>query len=359
MKSKKKHFRSYKEGKHAVRKDTKNEPEKSAEEKIEPLREEETGGKTGTDAESFPWEENGEMTEPVMESAPAEETEARAPAPAETLTEKEIEELYADGEPDSSAAPRKKKKKSVLLDILIVILIGVFCFSAYKLISTLVTLHKESSGFEELRRQIKVTDTEGVDGKNDDSLPDYASLAAQNPDMIGWIYIPGTDKNYPVMYTPDDPEYYLHRNFEKEYSFSGTPFVDGRNQLTDNQIIVYGHRMSNGSMFHDLLNYEDESWFQQYPTFRFDSITEKREYQIIAVVRSKIYSDEEDVFKYYDYAGNLSQEEFDYYVSMVKSMSMYDTGVTATYGDHLVTLSTCDYYTEDGRLAIVGKLVES
>ncbi len=314
-------FRSYRQGKHSIRK----------------------GGK------DVPKEES---------KTPAAETEGDPEICETPVTEADAEKIYSeDGK--TAAAPRKKKKKSVLLDILIVLLIGVFCFSAYKLVSTLVTLHKENSGFEELRRQIKTTETQGVDGKSTETVPDYASLAAKNPDMIGWIYIPGSDKDYPVMYTPDDPEYYLHRNFEGEYSFSGTPFVDGRNQLTDNVIIVYGHRMSNGSMFHDLLNYAEESWYQQYPSFRFDSVTERREYQIIAVVRSKIYSDSEDVFKYYEYADDLSKEDFEYYVSTMKSMSLYDTGVTASYGDHLVTLSTCDYYTEDGRLAIVGKLVES
>ena len=124
--------------------------------------------------------------------------------------------------------------------------------------------------------------------------------------------------------------------------------------------LIYGHHMKSGIMFHDLVKYEDREFYEKHPTFEFETINQNGQsdtFQVIAACYSKIYPDDRNVFKYYEYAGFTDEETFNQYVEGVKSISIYDTGETAVYGDQLVTLSTCAYQTEDGRFFIVGKRI--
>ena len=112
--------------------------------------------------------------------------------------------------------------------------------------------------------------------------------------------------------------------------------------------------------------YEDRKFYEKHPTFQLDTVrvsedgsivTDSGTYQVIAACYSRIYSDNADVFKYYEYPGITTEEEFNSYVNGVLSLSVYDTGLTAQYGDQLVTLSTCAYQTDDGRFFVVGKRI--
>ena len=191
----------------------------------------------------------------------------------------------------------------------------------------------------------------------------YADLYRQNPDLIGWVKIDGTKIDYPVMQTKNDPEYYLHRDFEKQDSDSGIPFMDAASDifLPSCNWLGYGPHMKSGIMFHDLVNYESREFYEEHPVFQFDTIYKGGQgtYQVIAACYSQIYDQNEDVFKYYQCAGITTEEEFNEYVAGVKSISCYDTGVTAEYGDQLVTLSTCAYQTEEGRFFVVGKRIDA
>jgi len=113
--------------------------------------------------------------------------------------------------------------------------------------------------------------------------------------------------------------------------------------------------MKSGMMFADLLNYKKESYYKEHPTIRFSTLYEKAEYEIVAVILSEVYRKSEDVFKYYKVEKAGTSAEFDSYVQNIKNLAMYDTGVTAQYGDQLIVLSTCEYSTENGRLAVVAR----
>ena len=241
--------------------------------------------------------------------------------------------------------------------ILLVICLIVFCGSGYYLADYFLKAYRAQGGFNELRAMAEKTDDK-------DGGIDLAALYRENQDTIGWVTVDGTKIDYPVMQTKqkgEDPEYYLHRDFKKEYSDAGTPFMDAASDIdipTCNWMI-YGHHMRSGIMFHDLVEYQDEEFYRKHPTFRFDTITGagSGEYQIIAACASQIYPENSNAFKYYQYAGFTEEEDFYDYVNGVKSISMYETGETAVYGDQLVTLSTCAYHTKEGRFFIVGKLV--
>ena len=101
----------------------------------------------------------------------------------------------------------------------------------------------------------------------DSLLAYYGTLAAQNPDLAGWITIPDTVIDYPVMYTPGQPQKYLHRDFEDNYSFQGLPFLDARCDLsaTGGNWIVYAHNMRSGQMFAQLIEYLQPDYLRDHP----------------------------------------------------------------------------------------------
>lgn len=188
-------------------------------------------------------------------------------------------------------------------------------------------------------------------------LPRYEELYAQNPELFGWIEIPGTLINYPVMHTPDDPEKYLHADFDGEYSFSGIPFMDADCFPDCGNYLLYGHDMKNKTMFTAILGYRRKSFWTEHPTIYFDTLTQPGEYQVVAAFYDKVHQQDENVFKYYKCTDLTDEEDFNYYVSNVMSMALYDTGIDVAWGDSLLTLSTCSYQTDNGRFVVVAKRV--
>jgi sortase B len=188
-------------------------------------------------------------------------------------------------------------------------------------------------------------------------LPNLAPLYEQNPDLAGWLSIEGTEIDYPVMFRPQDEDYYLTHGFDGEKDKNGClliqagcdPFTPGGN------IIIHGHNMKSGKMFGDLDEYKAEAYFREHPVIRFDTLYERGEYEIVAVFLSKVYRKNDDAFKYYQFFGADTQAEFDEFYSNIKALALYDTGVSAHYGDSFITLSTCAYHVENGRLVVVAR----
>lgn len=182
----------------------------------------------------------------------------------------------------------------------------------------------------------------------------YRALYEQNSDMVGWICIDGTNINYPVMQTPDNPNYYLKHSFEKTWSDYGVPYVDAACVMGEsNNLVIYGHNMKNGSMFSNLTKYASREFFEANPVIHFDTLQEFGDYQIIAAFRYNTYKEE---FMYNKY-GTMNEASFEEFISNCKSRSLYDTGATAEYGDQLITLSTCEYTYKNGRFVVVAKKI--
>lgn len=183
----------------------------------------------------------------------------------------------------------------------------------------------------------------------------YKAVQEQNSDFAGWVSIDGTNINYPVMQTIDDPNFYLKHGFEKQYSNYGVPYVQENCALgiSDN-VVIYGHNMNNGSMFADLCKYEREDFYREHPTVRFDTLSSLGEYEIVAAFKTVAYS--EQGFKYYHFVDAAGEDDFNAFVSQCKALALYDTGVSAEYGDKLLTLSTCEYSRANGRMVVVAKL---
>ncbi|MBR5420417.1 MAG: class B sortase [Lachnospiraceae bacterium] len=203
-------------------------------------------------------------------------------------------------------------------------------------------------------------------------LPEYASLYAENPELAGWLWIEGTKIDYPVMQSPERPWYYIHRDFYGKDNSNGSLFADeacvigsgtAAKAYADGthpgaNVMIYGHRMGNGEMFGTLGKWRDQNYAREHSIICFDSLYEHRKYQVMAVFISRIYNSDEDAFKYYQFFVADSEREFNEFYESVKALSFFDFGVEASYGDEFITLSTCDYWTDDGRLVVVGKRIE-
>lgn len=190
-------------------------------------------------------------------------------------------------------------------------------------------------------------------------LPEYAELFLQNTDTVGWIQIADTNINYPVMQTPDNPDFYLKHGFDKGYTDYGCPYVQENCDvhMPSDNIIIYGHHMKNGSMFADLEKFKSEDFYKEHKTISFNTLTDKHEYEIVAVFKTFVYSDSPDSFRYYQFVNAESEDDFNAYISKCRELSLYDTGVSAEYGDKLISLSTCEYSRTNGRLVVVAKLM--
>lgn len=187
-------------------------------------------------------------------------------------------------------------------------------------------------------------------------LPEYQELYGRNQDIVGWLKMDGTRIDYPIMQNPQDAQFYLNHDFDKKESKNGLPFLDEYSRINSSDILlIHGHHMKSGMMFADLMKYKKESYYQEHATFQFSTLHEKEEYEIIAVILSQVYRKSDDVFKYYQIEKTGTSSEFESYIQNIKKLALYDTGVTAGYGDKLIVLSTCDYSTDTGRLAVIAR----
>ena len=247
----------------------------------------------------------------------------------------------------------KKTHKFIIFILLIVIAVSIIYIANYY--SDKEEVVQES----EILNTIEIDETQITPEKTERMLQ-VEELSKENSDIVGWIEIEGTNINYPVL-QGEDNNFYMNRNFQKEESVYGSLFLDADfdwNNPSSN-LLIYGHNIQDGSMFHNLLNYADEEYYKEHPNIRFTTAEEDATYEIIAAFRSRVYyKSEQDVFRYYYFVNPESKEEYDEFVENAKEASLYDTGKTAEYGDQLITLSTCSYHTEDGRFAVVGRKVE-
>lgn len=202
-------------------------------------------------------------------------------------------------------------------------------------------------------------------------VPEYQELYEQNQDFIGWLRIEGTNINYPVMQTPQDEEYYLYRDFYGEENQNGCLIMDTdsnvgvgdreheyqNGSVPSTNLIIHGHTMKSGEMFGDLDLYADETYGLEHSIICFDSLYEHREYELMAVFYSQVFYENQDVFKYYKFFQADTGEEFDDWYDNIKQLSLYDTGVTAEFGDEFITLSCCAYHVEDGRFVVVARRI--
>ena len=185
----------------------------------------------------------------------------------------------------------------------------------------------------------------------------YADSYLANEDMAGWLVIPGTKIDYPIMWTPRDENYYLRRGFDGKKNTAGCLILDTDSSLNplSTNLIIHGHNMKAGTMFGTLDQYEKEDFYREHQQIILHTPECQRNYEVIAVFRSQVYLKTDTVFKFYKFFQADTEEEFLDFYNNIKALSLYDTGVTAEFGDHFLTLSTCSYHVDNGRFVVVAK----
>ena len=254
---------------------------------------------------------------------------------------------------------RAHKGAQVIAIIIAVLLLCVAGFCAYLLIDNQQQKAEQKEMFATIAEKVDAAESELGDleqiGNAAQLLEVYRELHGYNADFVGWIRVPGTEINYPVMQSPDEPNFYLRRNFEKAYSNLGTPYLQENCDIrTCDNLIIYGHHMLDGGMFSDLELYKQKAFWENHKYVRFDTLDELGLYEVMAVVITTAY--QADSFQYYNYIEN-NELTFNTYVQECKQRALYDTGIDAEYGDKLVTLSTCEYSNDNGRLIVVAKKI--
>ena len=265
-----------------------------------------------------------------------------------------------------------KKACRIFERILLVVLIAVFCVSAFMVGREFYTGHKEEEAFRELNtlldapaptaEQLPLPEGETVPETDPPAteaggiLPRYQAVYAKNPDLYGWVELTGTKLSYPVVCTPEDGEYYLRRDFNGDYARSGVPFLDVRCTEDGQHQMVYGHNMKNGTMFSLLEEYADPDFFREHPEIRFDTIYEEGVYEVASAFHTIAYGkDETGIFRWHDYADLSDPEDFAAYVDWAQDNAIYSTGIEILPDDELLTLVTCSYGTENERFVVIAR----
>ncbi len=267
----------------------------------------------------------------------------------------------------------KKHKGKIQMEIVIGVFSVVIIACLISIFSQIYTEYKENESFKNLaeivtedttdatiEETIKMPNLLKVSDSNDEfqtEQPVYyttyyqphsvSDLLSINSECFGWISIAGTNINYPVMHTPNNPQKYLNRNFYGEYSFSGTPFLDSRCTDDSTNLIIYGHHMNNGTMFADLCSYTDYSYFTEHPTVVLETKDGAFSYSVFSVMRVKSYDD------WYKFLTTDLDKTYEKWVSYAKTKSLYNTEITPVYGQQILTLSTCYGDNQNDRILVL------
>jgi len=253
---------------------------------------------------------------------------------------------------------KKQNVKNTILNIALIICLAVFLFSGWKLVTSIIEYRQGEENYEAIFKDAVLSPEKTDNGEvspDSDNLPiiDWAKLKSMNSDLIGWLYLPDTSIQYPVVSTTDN-DYYLTHTFDKTKNACGCIFMDKGNKtdFTSDNTILHGHNMKNGTMFGSLRKFEEKEYWQSHPYIWIIRENTALKYEIFSVGITEA-------------AGNVyilefgSEESFkNYIVDRTKLGAIFETGVNVTTSDKLLTLSTCTSDTEAGRRVVQAKLIE-
>lgn len=246
-------------------------------------------------------------------------------------------------------------KSNMVYNVLMVLCLVVFLVSGGVLLKRYIDDRQTENEFAQLASMIGPEAT-GESGESNSAR--FAALRDQNSDFIGWISIDGTNLDFPVMYAPDNKDFYLRHDFNKEYSVYGVPYLDekttlGANDQSEN-LIVYGHNMKTGTIFGCLTGYKKAEYYSEHPRIEFDTVYGDATYEVFAAFTIDVVADTSFVYNQYI---DMDETTYNEYVDEVISRSDVNTGIRPSYGEPLLTLSTCEYSSDNGRYVVVARRV--
>lgn len=255
---------------------------------------------------------------------------------------------------------KQNRLKKFISRLVTVVCLGVFFYAAYGLFDIFIDYYQNRKLLNNLQETFYDAASAEMDEheeftSNSTIRPGFDELLKQNPDVVGWITIDGTQIDYPILQADDNVQY-LTRNYFQQESRAGSIYLDYRNdiQLHDERnIVVYGHRMKDGSMFQHLTKFLDKDFFDTHRTFEFDTLYDSYEAEIFAVYNTLTDFD-------YIKTDFVNDEEYAQLLSDIQSISKFETDVEVGVDDAIITLSTCDYVLDkdEGRLVVQAKLTK-
>ena len=236
------------------------------------------------------------------------------------------------------------RMKKVLLGLIATVCGIIFVYSAWKLYGSYSSYQEAKTTYQKLRRQVVKKD------QNRERKINFNRLEKINPDVIGWIYVPGTKIDYPVVQGEDNEEY-LHKTFDGKENSSGAIFMDkdGKSDFLADNNLIYGHHMKNGSMFSGLTEYKKQEFYDSHSAALL--LTPDKNYEIeifagyVASVQDKAW---ELAFP--------SDPDFTEWLDKTKERSCFTSGITPAVTDRILTLSTCSYEFNNARFVLLGVL---
>ena len=235
-------------------------------------------------------------------------------------------------------------KKSIIIDAISVVLIIIMAVSGYKIVTKIIDYKKDSDTYAKIQETL---------GPDDNFEINEKELKSQNPDYRMWLSVDNTNISYPVVSSSDN-EFYLHKDFYREKSSSGSIFMDYRNTFEyDKNVVLYGHNMRNGTMFHDLENFKKKDFWNKNSRVRIY----RGEYEYVYEPFAIYVSDDSVDNIVTDFDGI---KDFKSYIDTIISKSLNKNGDINESEDanSIITLSTCSYEFDDARTILHAKLIE-
>lgn len=221
------------------------------------------------------------------------------------------------------------------IDLLILIIaVCVFCYAGYQLMQIFLANHEEKQETDKLREIADIPN-------NKEDLEyfhvNFDQLKVINEDVVGWIVVKDTEISYPIV-QGDDNDYYLTHTFERKENYAGAIFMDAsaNADFSDMNTFIYGHNVHHGTMFAELANYVNESFYKAHPYIYLYTPNGNYQLQVFSA-----YVDKADSSSYQ--MQFMSADDFARYLNEVIAKSRYDTGVSVESSERIVTLYTCSY----------------
>ncbi len=269
------------------------------------------------------------------------------------MEQEKIEHLKKNNETknDKERNNKEKNNKRKIL-FLIIFIIALLCLAFY-----FYNKFKDKSTINEIQESMATQE----EGQRDNKIAKIKELQILNADIKGWITINNTIINYPILQTGNN-DFYLTHDYKKEENKYGSIYLKNSCNLNDNNsnLILYGHNMMDEEMFNNLLKYQDKAFYDEHKIVNITTENEERQYEIVTAFKSRVfYKNEKNVFRYYNCLNFKDENEYNNYINNAKKIQLYDTGVTANFGEQLLTMITCEYSQENGRMVVIAKRVNT
>lgn len=241
--------------------------------------------------------------------------------------------------------------RKIVYTIITILLIGLVLISSYLIFKEKKQNEKQENTFEDL---IEIVE-ENIENQEERKI-DINKLYEENKDIVGWLKIDNTTINYPIMQNINDPNYYLRRDFYKNYSSYGTPYMAKQCNLNSDNIVIYGHHMKNNKMFGELEKYKSKDFYNNHKIITFTTLEKEHSYEIFAVFKTTVYT--KNTFRYYENINFENKKMYNDFINICKDKSLYQTGIEIKDKEKLITLSTCEYSNKNSRLVIVARKIK-